>query len=234
MRIVLILLICGFSPVTAGDPVRVPRSVSPDGKTALYYYHDPAKGLNEGYEFLFGDAKSFLPSSSNLMPSVPQDCTTTTAMEKMDSAMLLGGIGAHFEAARQNILWDPAFAYRIAWSPDSQWVSIEGGSHKFWKVLAYHHHQGDYQSVALRDETFQKYFDEYQPENVADRGAAAAIRRISTQDEINAYWLGNGELAMNVFPFLLRDARYQRMDMGDLFFVIRFREDSAAITGYCH
>jgi hypothetical protein len=237
MRPVLLLLILGLARLNGADPVLVPGSTSPDGKTALYYFHDPAKELNDGYQLLFGDAKSFLPFSGDLMPDVPRDLTNPDAMRKADAAILLGGIAAHYEAGRQHVLWDPAFTSDVAWSPDSQWVSIDGGAHKFWDAVVYHRWHGDFRPVPLPTAEFEKYFDQHKKNLIVpDQGALAGIRKISTRnyDYPGVCWLGNGRLAINAFPYLLRNADYNKLETKDLFFVLDAKLSPAVITGFCH
>jgi hypothetical protein len=61
----------------------------------------------------------------------------------------------------------------------------------------------------------------------SDRGAAAAIKKISarTYDYPDVCWLQNGELAVNAYPYLFR---------GDFFFVLDARTNPATLTGFCH
>jgi hypothetical protein len=212
-------------------PRLVPESTSPDGKTALYYVHDPAKQLNDGYEMFFGDVASQTPLSSNLIPLAAEDLTKPHAMEALDTSILLGGIASHFEAPRQHVRWDSGFSYHVVWSPDSTWVSIEGGAHKFWATRIYHHLHGDFQTIGLPgNDRFQKYFFDRQDVLASlcrDLGVSATIRKRSTNknDPPRVCWLQDGELAINPYAYLFRE---------DFFFVLDARTDPAAITGFCH
>jgi hypothetical protein len=214
----------------------VPDSMSPDGKTALYYRHLPSKPMNEGYELYFRDNQSVSPLSENLIPAVRTDCTTDSAMDDMESGILLGGIGSHLEASRNHILWDPAFSYFVAWSPNSQWVSIEGGAHKFWRAMIYHSVDDRFARVMLPDSKFGAYFNAHKNElHVQDLGASTAIRKISPRnyDYPNVCWLGNGILAINAYPYLLRNPDYLKLETHNLFFLLNVGTNPATITGFC-
>jgi hypothetical protein len=215
--------------------LEVPGSASPDGKVALYYRHSSSQGMDGGYELNFRDRQSRAILSADLIPDVPPDLTTESAMGRQDSAILLGGIGAQLEAHRRHILWNPAFSSFVTWSPDSHWVSIEGGAHKFWRDMIYHSINGRFEQVRLPDRQFAFYFESHKNDQVAERGAAVAIRKISARDYDypNVCWLENGRPAINAYPYLLRDADYLKLTGHDLFFVLDAHTNPASITGFC-
>jgi hypothetical protein len=247
MRIFCIFAIASFLAFHISAQTLVPNSTSPDGKTALYYTHPPTIPLNDGYEVYFCDPHSLTPLSGNLIPKTGTDYTTAVAMDEEELDTLLSRIGSHFEAPRRHVLWDTGFEYFVAWSPDSQWVSIEGGAHKFWKVTIYHLKEGRFQRVMLSDPQFSEYFNLHKNDlQVPDLGAAAAIRKISPRnyDYPDVCWLGNGLLAINALPYLLNDPeyekletrndpRYENLDTQDFFYLLDTRTQPATITGFC-
>jgi hypothetical protein len=234
MRLFSILTIACVSAFHVSAQTIVPQSTSPNGKVALYYYHLPSVPLNEGYELYFRDTQSLSPLSGNLIPKTRTGYTMDVAMDEEALDTLLSRIGSHFEAPRRHVLWDTGFEYFVAWSPDSQWVSIEGGAHKFWKVTIYHLKEGRFQRVMLFDPQFSEYFDTHKIDlHVQDLGASSALRKIDAHDQAKVCWLQNGIAAINAYPYLLRDPDYGKLAMHDLFFLLDAHTDPATITGFC-
>jgi hypothetical protein len=234
MRLFSLVLMAFVYSFHVSAQTLVPGSTSPDGKTALYYTHLPTMPLNDGYEVYFCNPHSLAPLSENLIPKTRTDYTTAVAMDEEELDTLLSRIGSHLEAPRRHVLWDIGFEYFVAWSPDSQWVSIEGGAHKFWKVTIYHLKEGLFQRVMLFDPQFSEYFDTHKNDlHVQDLGASSAIRKIDAHDQSKVCWLQNGIAVINAYPYLLRDPDYGKLEMYDLFFLLDARTNPAMITGFC-
>lgn len=233
-----LILISGFATIMAFNvqaQVVVPDSTSPDGKTALYYEHSASSAMNDGYEFYFRDPHSLSPLSRNLIPDVPTDLTTDAAMDDDASKTLLDMIGSHFEAAYAHIAWDAGIEYFVSWSPDSQWVSLEGGAHKFWRMMIYRQIAGRFQRVMLSDFQLGDYFESHKDDlSIQDLGVAVTLHKISPHDQQNVCWLSNGTLAINAYPYLLRDSAYQKLETHDFFFVLDAHTNPATITGFCN
>jgi hypothetical protein len=219
-----LILIAGLAIVMAFNTqaqVAVPGSTSPDGTVALYYEHSASAPMNGGYAFYFRNTQSLSHLSGNLVPYVPADLTTTAAIDDDKSEVLFNMIGSRFEAGRSHILWEVGFEYFVAWSPDSRWVSIEGGAHKFWCVMIYHSVEDHFQRIKLPDAQFGEYFDTHKNElHVRDLGVAAAIRKIDAHDQAQVCWLQNGILAIS--------ARYQ-----NIYYLVNVSTNPATITGIC-
>jgi hypothetical protein len=235
MRLILILaIVCALAFHPAFAQTLVTQSASPDRHVALYYDHLPSLPLNEGYKLYFRNTQSLLPLSENLIPAERTDYTSDAAMDDMESGILLGEIGSLLEASRRRVLWG-AFQYFVTWSPDSQWVSIEGGAHKFWRTMIYHQVDGRFQRVALPSyKSFLDYFDDRKNDlHVADLGATATIHKIEPHDQAHACWLQNGVPAINAYPYLLSDPAYEKRETHNLFFLLDARMNPATITGFC-
>jgi len=125
----------------------------------------------------------------------------------------------------------------VAWSADCNWVSIEGGAHKFWKLLVYHRVADRFEQVPLPDaKKFGDFFHGQKDHLVVQRaGAKTAIQKISRRDYDypQVCWLENGLLAVNTFPYLLRDADYERLNDHAIFFLLDAATSPATITGFC-
>jgi hypothetical protein len=222
--------------VSAQGQTIVPNSTSPDGSVALYYEHSSSKPIDEGYKFYFRNPQTLSAFSAQLNPDVPNDLTTASDMDAQSSAILLGAIGSHFEALRHHILWDPALTCEVAWSTNSKWISIEGGAHRFWMALIYHSVDGRFQRVLLPDFRFAVYFDAHMTNlQIPDRGAAAAIRKITPRLRRPKRLLAGKRHRghFNAYPYLLRDADYEKLARHDLFFVVDAHTNLATITGFC-
>jgi hypothetical protein len=220
--------------ISAQAQTLVPASTSPDHKFALYYEHPASALMNERYTFYFRNTRSLSVLSSQLAPPIRTDLTTDSAMDDEDSDILFDGIGSHFEAQHARIVWDTGFEYFVAWSPDSQWVSLEGGAHKFWRVMIYRQIAGRFQRVMLSDLQLGDYFKSHKDDlSIQDLGVAVTLHKISPHDQQNVCWLSNGTLAINAYPYLLRDSAYQKLETHDFFFVADAHTNPATITGFC-
>jgi len=94
-----LFLLIGFAVVASTNTqaqLAVPGSMSPDQKAALFYRHLPSMTIDEGYEFYFYDPKTLMPLSNQLVPNVPSDLRTNSAMDAFQSKNLLFNmLGSH-------------------------------------------------------------------------------------------------------------------------------------------
>lgn len=218
---------------------RVPGSTSPDGRVALYYSSTPAPppGKYEIYGFYFCAVKTGSPLSAQLVPDTRGGVlgNDTAADDAFDSKMLFDQIAGDDERRRATGKVSGADSSFVTWSPDSRWVAIEGGAHKFWHMMVYHLVAGSYGKVALpRWRAYSAYFRDRLPHpRIKDLGAAS---KVTAKDGFTAYacWLGNGILAADSYPWLLRDDDYTKMGDTDFYFILDCRaKNGAAITGLC-
>ena len=216
--------------------VRVPGSTSPNGKVALYYRSMPAPvpAKYEIYEFYFCATKTKAPLSAQLVPDTTGGVLgmDTAADDAFSSQMLFEQIAGDDEARRSTGKVNGASWSFVEWSPDSQWVSIEGGAHKFWHVTVYHLLEGGYVHVGLpRWHAFDAYFHERLPHPRIKRLGVSS--KLASSDA-NVCWLENRILTVNADPYLFRQDAYQNMQGPEFYYMLDCRrKDGAAITGFC-
>ena len=233
-----IFLLAMSAPLYAQAQVRVPRSTSPDGKVALYYRSTPASAPAKYFEFYFRATKTKEPLSAQLVPDTTGGVLgmDTAADDAWDSKMLFEQIAWSDEKRRIGGKVDSAAWSFVEWSPDSRWVSIEGGAHKFWQVTVYHLAEGRYAHVELpRWHAFDAFFRESLPHPRIKRLGASS--KLASSDNgnytANVCWLENGLLAANADPYLINQDAYLNMRR-EFYYMLDCRpKDGVAITGFC-
>ena len=131
----------------------MPKSRSPDGKFALYYepFLHGAVGSPE-FTIYFRDAglarvsAQLDPDFGDNYPGKPGGSWKPADEENGDTQSLLDMICRCNEFHLRKELFDSGFFYNVTWAPDSHWVVIEGGAHKFWHLAAYHLENGEFPS----------------------------------------------------------------------------------------
>jgi hypothetical protein len=148
--------------------------------------------------------------------------------DDFDSQHLLEEVAWYNESKRTGEIFDSAFS-DAQWSPDSLWVSIEGGSHKFWHMQVYHLDQNLIRQVDLSQlsKLVSDYYNANPNLHIQSMGIDAKIKAIRHRNYDWAYvgWMGNGLFAVNGYPFFLNDPHFEQMrEHGELYFLIDCRD----------
>jgi hypothetical protein len=236
MRIPLIFLLVAFAVYNAHVQVQVPNSIAPDCKAALYYRSMRSAPTGHAYRFFFRNPKSLSLLSDQLVPDVYGKVigADPTVDYNWDTELLFEDIGDDAEAERHSEQRDAAFSYFVAWSPDSRWVSVEGGAHKFWHLMIYHLARGHFERVELPVErSFAEYFRAHLPHpNIEDLGASGRIPP-RQYDPAKVCWLRNGIVAVDTYPYLLREKDYDATYAPSLYCLDCRTKPRATISGFC-
>jgi hypothetical protein len=238
MRVVLIILVGGLAALNAPGQICVPGSGSPDGTAALYYRYIPSTPTYGRYEFFFRDRKSLSALSRQLVPDMRGKVlgANSAADDDFSLGLLFEDIGADTAARRRGEKGDLAFSYFVAWSPDSRWVFIEGGAHKFWHLTIYHSTDGRFGHVELPSgHSCAEYFHAHLPH--------PRIKRLTVSEKLapNDYgpakvcWLRNGVVAIDI-SYFLQEQDYSQLisDQRSIFYLVDCRaKPKATILGFC-
>ena len=190
--------------------IRVPGSTSSDQETALYYDSLPAPANDRKFEFYFLRSESLSRLSGQLVPDVSGKVlgADPAVMNDWDTGNLLKSIGDDIHSMRSGTPRDPAFSYYVAWSPDSRWVSIEGGAHKFWHWMVYHLVDGRFQQVTPPNHEFVDYYRGHLPHlRIQHLGVKRRIPHRS-YDPPCVCWPDNGIVAVDARQYLLDEESY--------------------------
>ena len=215
-------------------PTKVPWSGSADGKFALFY--TPSKDAEDtlGF-FLYFREDSMAPASAQLIPAMRDQRPDGKPFDRkevndLDTQALLSRICLRNEFHLQKELFDPAFSYSVTWTPDSQWVVIEGGAHKFWHMVAYHFAGGRFRQVDLA--TLSSQIESYFTTHMAkpafqELGIKKSISAKGGENHESSYvaWLEDGRLAVLGYPFLLQNGDFNRLqEKGVIYFLVDCRD----------
>jgi hypothetical protein len=164
--------------------------------------------------------------SNQLVPDI--NASRSASIEEEETDLLFSEIARETDASRHGKKWDPAFAYFVLWSPDSQWVAVEGGAHKFWHLLVYHLTDGRFEQVKLPHYSdYTAYFRRHARNlMIRDFGLSEKVKKKGCV-EAYTYWLQNGVLAVDAYPYLLREPEFEE----EFFFRLDCRKTPAAILG---
>jgi hypothetical protein len=240
----LILAVASFFPLRAGW-TEIPETRSPDGQYSLFYRKAAKTPDDPPYQIFFlGPGHSF--ASAELVPDLrgkiigqPGDWKT---MDDFDSQILLNALASRTEAFQTKAQVDPAFSRTVQWTPDSLWASLEGGSHKFWHMEAWHLAHGSFEQVNLSREAtlIGDYFETRAGSHaIQDLGMERKVKAIRHRSYDRAYitWLRDGVVAVDGYPFLLNDSRFGalRETIGEVYFLLDCHDLSKPrVIGICH
>jgi hypothetical protein len=187
-------------------------STSPDGKTDLYYRMTYPKKRDPAPEF-FLIRKDLLTETKELSYQSPNYLQRDFSFDKTtgvdDDEMLLREIANNILWKRKGEDFDGAFCYYVNWSPDSKWVSIDGGAHNFERLIVYHWDGTNCVMIHLPDwKEKEAYVKDYSITNVEELGVEKMIQKNvviprSSNNFIEssfACWLSNGIIAYSTHP----------------------------------
>jgi hypothetical protein len=249
MRMLLLLALSCRMALAAPDvvPTEMPKSRSLDGKFALYYQPvlHGAAGSPEFTVYFCGPGRA--QASAQIDPDFGNDYLGKPGvswkpeqLNKWDTQVLLDMICRCNEFHLKGELFDSGFGYSVNWTPDSRWVVIVGGAHKFWHVAAYHFADGEFREVDLATLSSQiKSFFTAQlsaptfQEIGIDKGLTAKWGEDHKSHDV--LWLEDGRLAVLGYPFLLLNDDFNRLEeKGEIYFLVDCRRSHAKVIGMAH
>ena len=236
----LLLLALSLQMAIAAPDVpstEMPKSRSPDGKFAIFY--EPVlHGSNGSPEFAVkfrgpGQASA----SAQINPDFGKDYLgkpgvswTRDQMNAWDTQELLNMICRCNEFHRRKELFDSGFFYSVTWTPNAQWVVIEGGAHKFWHMAAYHFIGGQFWEVNLASlsSEISSYFALHKLSPTFQElgiNKEFSMKWGANHDSHYVIWIEDGRFAVLGYPFLLLDGDFGRLrEKGEIYFLVDCRD----------
>jgi hypothetical protein len=214
----------------------MPKSRSLDGKFALYYQPvlHGAAGSPEFTVYFCGPGRA--QASAQIDPDFGNDYLGKPGvswkpeqLNKWDTQGLLDMICRCNEFHLKGELFDSGFFYSVTWTPDSRWVVIEGGAHKFWHMAAYHFADGQFREVDLAtlSSQIESYFAAHRDEPAfQELGINKEITSKWSKNHESHYvtWLEDGRFAVLGYSFLLLNDDFNRLrEKGEIYFLVDCR-----------
>jgi len=194
----------------------IPFSTSPDGKTAVYYRIAHPTSNNPESEFYLLSTEN--PSSSDDLSakslcSLEKDFTETNPNQVDpfdDKKLLLDQIAGEEDGKRVGARPDLASSYYINWSADSRWISIDGGAHKFEKLIVYHWdgtncsliHLPNWEEkeTRVRKSKSKGRVEKLEVEKRIQQNVGRSKSSNNFIESSYACWVGNGVIAYSTYP----------------------------------
>jgi hypothetical protein len=229
-------------------PTEMPKSRSPDEKFALYYepFLQGAAGSPEFTVYFRGPglaraSAQLDPDFGNNYPGKPGGVWKPDEENTFDTQALFNMICRCNEFHLRKRLFDSGFSYSVMWTPDSKWVAMEGGAHKFWHMVAYHFEGGEFRQVDLAALSSQidSYFSAQMPTpTFQELGINKGITAKWGDNHESHYviWLGDGRFAVLGYPFLVNNGHFNSLrEKGEIFFLVDCRDPRhPVVTGMAH